>query len=147
MVYLDTGGSTYFSSLCNHSEHVLAKLGFPSRTFNRRKLSRTAFLWCLSESTSLFPAVRSYLVSFECLSFWVPGIIQMWKVLPWICQSLDWTYTSLIFSWNLDITQHFWGFFCGIQLTGCFIPLPLWHTHTRVVPVLAGMLINLAAAF
>lgn len=39
------------------------------------------------------------------------------------------------------------GFFCGIQLTGCFIPLPLWHTYTRVVSILAGMLINLAAAF
>lgn len=148
MVQLDAGGSTYCSSLCNHSEPVLAKLGFPFLTSNRRKLSRIEFLWCLSESRSLFPAVRPCLVSFECLHF----TFSAWdhpdiKSSPLNLPNLGWTYTSLIFSWNLDITPFFNFFFNGIQLTGCFILLPLWDTHRHVVPFSAGMFIHLAAPF
>lgn len=38
-------------------------------------------------------------------------------------------------------------FFYGNQLTGFYIFLPLWGTHTHVVPVSVGMSIHLVAVF
>lgn len=142
-----------FSSLCNHSEPVLAELGFSFLTFSRRKLSRILFLWCLSESMNLFLTERSYLVSFECLGF----ILSSWdhpdmKIspvnLPELGLNLHLPYLQLE-------PRHYPAFFGGLvslwssitELHKSFVLLPLWETHTHVVPVSAGMLIHLATAF
>lgn len=142
-----------FSSLCNHSEPVLAKLGFPFLTCSRRKLSRTAFLQCLSESMRLFPTVRPCLVSSAEVLLWDHSDMKSCPLnLPGLGLKLHLPYLQLEPRHTLSNVLGFFFFFSSflefnLQDALCFIPLPLWDTHTRVVPVSAGMFIPLSAAF